>query len=70
MLSKPYGSYAISGAASIRYNPANITSMKAATITGEPNKRHISTSHVERENLTMRMHAPVHAFDKRVQQEG
>jgi hypothetical protein len=33
-----------------------MTSMKAATITGTPDKRHISTSYVERQNLTMRMH--------------
>jgi hypothetical protein len=30
--------------------------MKATTITGDPDKRHISTSYVERQNLTMRMH--------------
>jgi hypothetical protein len=33
-----------------------MTSMKAATISGDPNRRHISTSYVERQNLTMRMH--------------
>jgi hypothetical protein len=30
--------------------------MKAATITGDPNRKHFSTSYVERQNLTMRMH--------------
>ncbi len=30
--------------------------MKAATITGDPKRRHVSTSYVERQNLTMRMH--------------
>jgi len=31
-------------------------SMKATTITGDPKRRHVSTSYVERQNLTMRMH--------------
>jgi len=30
--------------------------MKATTITGDPKRRHVSTSYVERQNLTMRMH--------------
>jgi len=38
-----------------RYSPAVITNVHAATISGEPDKRHISTSYVERQNLTMRM---------------
>src|SRR4029079_17741277 len=39
-----------------RYSPARITGMKAAVITGAPERKHISTSYVERQNLTMRMH--------------
>jgi IS1 family transposase len=38
-----------------RYSPAQITGITKKTITGEPKKRHISTSYVERQNLTMRM---------------
>jgi IS1 family transposase len=55
-LEKTYGSYVVSGAAAHRYTPAKITSMKAATITGSPDRKHVSTSYVERQNLTMRMH--------------
>jgi IS1 family transposase len=56
MLEKHYGSYVTDGSAAHRYTPAKITGMKATTITGSPDKRHISTSYVERQNLTMRMH--------------
>jgi len=38
-----------------RYSPAYITSVSLAVITGNPINRRISTSHVERQNLTMRM---------------
>ena len=30
--------------------------MKATTITGDPDRKHVSTSYIERQNLTMRMH--------------
>ena len=39
-----------------RYSPAVCNGAKKHTITGKPDKRHISTSYVERQNLTMRMH--------------
>lgn len=45
-----------SGAAAHRYTPAKITGAKATTITGDPDRRYVSTSYVERQNLTMRMH--------------
>jgi len=38
-----------------RYSPAECIGCKTAAITGNPNPRHISTSLVERQNLTMRM---------------
>jgi IS1 family transposase len=47
--------YAAPGAGG-RYSPPLMVSAKRATITGDPNPRHISTSYVERNNLTMRMH--------------
>jgi IS1 family transposase len=56
MLEKQYGSFARNGSAAHRYTPAKITGMKAATITGDPDRKHVSTSYIERQNLTMRMH--------------
>jgi IS1 family transposase len=38
-----------------RYSPANIIRVTKKIITGEPNRKNISTSYVERQNLTMRM---------------
>ena len=38
-----------------RYSPAKIASSQMAVVAGNPNPRHISTSFVERQNLTMRM---------------
>ena len=39
----------------VRYSPAVCLGAKAAVITGRPDSRYISTSYVERSNLTMRM---------------
>lgn len=39
-----------------RYSPAKFTSATKEVIRGNPNPKHISTSFVERANLTMRMH--------------
>jgi hypothetical protein len=38
-----------------RYSPASCTGCKATTITGNPDFKHISTSYIERQNLTIRM---------------
>jgi IS1 family transposase len=38
-----------------RYSPAECTGIKKVPVNGAPDKKHISTSYVERQNLTMRM---------------
>lgn len=38
-----------------RYSPGNFAGTKAKKIVGNPEKAHISTSYIERQNLTMRM---------------
>jgi IS1 family transposase len=53
MLVKLYG--AAPEAANGRYSPADCIGARKEPITGSPDKKHISTSYVERQNLTMRM---------------
>src|ERR1700733_2975059 len=53
MLIKHYGS---PPQAETRYSPAICTGAEKKPVTGNPDDKHISTSYVERQNLTMRMH--------------
>jgi hypothetical protein len=43
-------------AAGRRYSPAECTGIRKETITGKPDPKHVSTSYVERSNLSIRMH--------------
>jgi hypothetical protein len=45
-----------SGENDTRYSPAKCLGCIPNDVTGDPDRRHISTSYVERQNLTMRMH--------------
>ena len=47
--------FATEFAGSGRYSPPKVTEVLSKVINGNPNPKHISTSYVERQNLTMRM---------------
>lgn len=54
-LIKQYGHGENDGSTASRYSPPECTAVLQTWITGSPEKEHISTSYVERANLTMRM---------------
>ena len=47
--------YSSDGAVDTKYSPAQCVDCQSVAITGRPDPKHVSTSFVERQNLTMRM---------------
>jgi len=50
-----------------RYSPPNVVRAEKHIIAGAPNRAHISTSMIERQNLTMRMSMRTNAFSKKLE---
>jgi IS1 family transposase len=71
-LVKTYAVTALGKAAAVRYSPAEVVKTERTIITGMPDVNRITTSHVEKQNHTLRMHCRrltrlTNAFSKKLE---